>query len=106
MNRQDSGSEGGSSAGGAGGRKPGGYQEGQAGAEPTYPLHHFDAANGATFSEFTSEHYGGRDFSATPGGLGGAITGGMHPSDSYRPTYAMGHWMGLDHDYGLSLIHI
>ncbi|QDK35189.1 BON domain-containing protein [Sphingomonas sp. IC081] len=70
------------------------------GAEPSYPLHHFDAANGATFSEFTSEHYGGRDFSATPGGLGGAITGGMHPSDSYRPTYAMGHWMGLDHDYG------
>jgi hypothetical protein len=68
--------------------------------EPLYPLHNFDAANGSTFSAFTSEDYGGRDFSAGPAGLGGAISGGMHPSDTYRPSYGLGRWMHHDHDYG------
>ncbi len=59
--------------------------------EMQYPIHNFDATSGETFSSFTSEDYGGRDLY----GRHGAIIGGMHPSDSYRPTFSFSH-----DDYG------
>ena len=56
----------------------------QEGREPLYPTHNFDASGGNSFADFTSEDYGGRDFSAPRGMYGG----GMHPSNSYRPTFS------------------
>lgn len=52
--------------------------------EPLYPTHNFDASGGNRFADFTSEDYGGRDFSSR----GGMYGGGMHPSNSYRPTFS------------------
>ncbi|WP_395326996.1 BON domain-containing protein [Novosphingobium sp. BL-8H] len=51
--------------------------------EGEYPIPNYDAAYGDTFSSFTSEDYGGRDRTPQSGGVGG----GMHPSDTYRPTF-------------------
>ncbi|WP_395394365.1 BON domain-containing protein [Novosphingobium sp. BL-8A] len=65
--------------------------------ESAYPIHSFDGASGSSFSNFTSEDYGGHDLYPRHG----AISGGMHPSNSYRPTFSFshdeyGHWR----DYG------
>nr|WP_314468804.1 BON domain-containing protein [uncultured Novosphingobium sp.] len=47
-----------------------------------YPSREYDASGGNDFASFTSEDYGGRDFSARRGG-----GGGLSPSFSYRPTF-------------------
>ncbi|TCM20624.1 BON domain-containing protein [Novosphingobium sp. PhB165] len=52
-----------------------------------YPIHNFDGASGDTFSSFTSGDYGGHDNYVRHGGVGGGFGGGMHPSNSYRPTF-------------------
>ncbi|MFT4053152.1 MAG: BON domain-containing protein [Novosphingobium sp.] len=59
-----------------------------------YPVHNFDASGGNDYSSFTSEDYGGRDFSADRG----ALSGGAHPSNSYRPSWGPGSWSSRDHD--------
>jgi len=63
--------------------------------------HDFDASGGNDFRNFTSEDYGGRDYAA---GRAGGVTGGMHPSDTYRPSFGPGSWSrGRDtdkRDYG------
>lgn len=59
----------------------------------------YDATYGNDFSNFTSEDYGGRDFYARRSGM----SGGMAPSDTYRPSYGLsrGSWFGHDDDaYG------
>lgn len=62
-----------------------------------YSPRSFDASGGNDFASFTSEDFGGRDFSARRGGYGGA----MQPSDTYRPSYGFtrGSRSGAD-DYG------
>lgn len=65
-----------------------GYRfSGSRGAE--YPSRSFDASGGSDFGNFTSEDYGGRDFSAREGA---GLSGGLHPSNSYRPSYGPGSW--------------
>lgn len=59
-----------------------------------YPVHDFDASGGNDYSSFTSEDYGGRDFSADRG----ALSGGAHPSNSYRPSWGPGSWSRRHHD--------
>lgn len=54
-----------------------------------YPARSFDASGGSSFGSFTSEDYGGRDFSARESA---GLSGGLHPSDSYRPSYGPGSW--------------
>lgn len=54
-----------------------------------YPARSFDASGGSDFGSFTSEDYGGRDFSARESA---GLSGGLHPSDSYRPSYGPGSW--------------
>lgn len=60
-----------------------------------YPARDYDASGGNDFSSFTSEDYGGRDFSSGRAGL----SGGMRSSGSYRPSYGPGSWGGSN-DYG------
>jgi len=57
-----------------------------------YSGRNYDASGGNDFGDFTSEDYGGRDFS----NRGGSVSGGMSPSDSYRPTYSAARL--FDHD--------
>lgn len=51
--------------------------------------HAFDASGGNDFRSFTSEDYGRGDFSRS--GSGG-VTGGLHPSNTYRESYGPGSW--------------
>lgn len=51
----------------------------------------YDASGGNDFSSFTSEDFGGRDFSNR-----GGVSGGMRSSESYRPTYSVSRL--FDHD--------
>jgi len=67
-----------------------------------YPLSNFDASGGNDFGNFTSEDFGGRDFT----NRGGGATGGARSSESYRPSYGPGSWGHKnsrsdhdDHDY-------
>lgn len=60
-----------------------------------YPARDFDASAGNDFSSFTSEDYGGRDFYRNRSGL----TGGLHSSESYRPSYGPGSW-SRGNEYG------
>lgn len=55
--------------------------------------HTYDASGGNDFASFTSEDFGGRDFSAN---RGGGISGGQHPSDTYRPSFGLSRedWLG------------
>ncbi|MFC0204026.1 BON domain-containing protein [Novosphingobium soli] len=63
--------------------------------EANYPSRAFDASGGNDYASFTSEDYGGRDFSSRGGGL----SGGMSPSNSYRESYGPGSWSSR-RDYG------
>jgi len=56
----------------------------------------YDASGGNDFGNFTSEDFGGRDFYNRGGGGGAA--GGMHPSDTYRPSYGLSSWLHSDDD--------
>lgn len=56
----------------------------RSGRDDQYPIPTYDASGGENFNSFTSEDYGGRDQYARGGGFAG---GGLHPSDSYRPTF-------------------
>jgi osmotically-inducible protein OsmY len=51
----------------------------------------YDASGGNDFGSFTSEDFGGRDFSNR-----GGVSGGMRSSESYRPTYSVSRL--FDHD--------
>lgn len=51
--------------------------------------HGFDASGGNDFRSFTSEDYGRGDLSRS-GGSG--VTGGLHPSNTYRESYGPGSW--------------
>lgn len=62
------------------------YRSGRRDAE--YPLRNYDASGGNDYSSFTSEDYGGRDFSRSRGGL----SGGGASSESYRPSWGPGSW--------------
>ncbi|HUD29236.1 MAG TPA: BON domain-containing protein [Novosphingobium sp.] len=95
------------------GRGRGGYAEGGYGQRggaverryrfsgsraPEYSSPPFDASGGNDYGSFTSEDYGGRDFSRS---ARGGLSGGLHPSDSYRPSYGPGSWgRGRDDDAG------
>ncbi|EJL29270.1 BON domain-containing protein [Novosphingobium sp. AP12] len=83
---------------GRGGSVERGYRfsgsQGSRGAE--YPARSFDASGGSDFGSFTSEDYGGRDSSARESA---GLSGGLHPSNSYRPSYGPGSWSrGRDAD--------
>lgn len=58
--------------------------------------HSYDASAGNAFSSFTSEDYGGRDFSNRTGGGYGTFGAYGHSSESYRPAYGPGSisWFG------------
>jgi osmotically-inducible protein OsmY len=56
-----------------------------------YAGRNFDASGGNSFESFTSEDFGGRDFSNR-----GGVSGGMRSSESYRPTYSVSRL--FDHD--------
>lgn len=58
---------------------------------------YYDAGYPADYAPFTSEDFGGRDFSARSGWAGG----GIRSSDTYRPSYGLsrGDWTGFS-DYG------
>lgn len=57
------------------------------GRDADYPIRSFDASGGNDYSSFTSEDFGGRDFSRRGGGLSGGAS-----SESYRPSYGPGSW--------------
>jgi len=59
-----------------------------------YAPRQYDASGGNDFGSFTSEDYGGRDFS----NRGGGATGGMRSSESYRPSYGLSSWLHGDDD--------
>lgn len=63
--------------------------------EPGYPSRDFDASGGNDYADFTSEDYGGRDFSRNRSGL----SGGMRSSNSYRPSYGPGSWSRGGNDF-------
>lgn len=63
--------------------------------DANFPRRDFDARGGNDFTEFTSQDYGGRDFSDR----GGRLSGGMRSSESYRPSYGIGSW-SRDRGYG------
>ncbi|MYL98500.1 BON domain-containing protein [Novosphingobium sp. FGD1] len=61
-----------------------------------YHPHDYDASGGNRYGNFTSEEFGGRDFSRNERS---GLSGGMSPSNSYRPSYGPGSWSsGRDHD--------
>jgi hypothetical protein len=72
---------------GTGGR----YGQPQQQRSSAYPSRTYDASGGNDFSSFTSEDFGGRDFSNR-----GGASGGMRSSESYRPTYSASRL--FDHD--------
>lgn len=61
---------------------------------PRHTQHFYDGTYGSDFSSFTSEDYGGRDFYGRRGG----ITGGMSPSNTYRPSYGVTRWFESDYE--------
>jgi len=60
-----------------------------------YRIGNYDASGGNDFGNFTSEEFGGRDFSNRNGG---ALGGGMRSSESYRPSYGLSSWFNNDDD--------
>lgn len=71
-------------------------QRGERGAsayQTGYPDRYYYSGSRGDFADFTSEDYGGRDFSGAYSGPGG----GMRPSDTYRPSYGLSSHGG---DYG------
>jgi osmotically-inducible protein OsmY len=60
-----------------------------------YRVGNFDASGGNDFGNFTSEDFGGRDFSNRSGG---AVGGGMRSSESYKPSYGLSSWFNNDDD--------
>lgn len=70
-------------------------QQGSQANDPRYAGgRDFDASGGNDFSSFTSEDFGGRDFSNRSGG----VTGGARSSESYRPSYGLSSWFNDDDD--------
>jgi len=67
---------------------------GQRGNTSSYAPRQYDASGGNDFGSFTSEDYGGRDFSNRSGGA----MGGMRSSESYRPSYGLSAWLHGDDD--------
>lgn len=62
--------------------------------EQNYPTPNYDASGGNDFANFTSEDFGGRDFSRG----GSALSGGAAPSNSYRPSWGPDSWSSRDDD--------
>jgi len=53
----------------------------------------YEASGGNDFGNFTSEDYGGRDFYNRGGS---SVSGGLRPSDTYRPSYGLSSWRARD----------
>lgn len=69
-------------------------QYGQRGGTSGYAGTNYDASGGNDFGSFTSEDYGGRDFS----NRGGSVGGGARSSESYRPSYGLSSWLDRDNN--------
>jgi hypothetical protein len=63
-------------------------------SSPSFGQRDYDASGGNTFADFNSEDFGGgRNANEYLNrGTGAGISGGMHPSNTYRPSHGPGSW--------------